>query len=388
MEQQKFSFIKRQKLFFVLLITLGVVALLIGIFTLNSNRIWSNLLLNTFYFLGFALAGTFFISVHIVAQAGWHVSIQRIPEAMSGFIPVAAILMAVIIVFGAHDIYHWSHEHLDKILEGKRPYLNMTFFIIRLTIYFAGWIFLAHKIRQLSVQSDFDPDLKYFKKSQLFAILFIVFFALSNSTSSWDILMSIDAHWYSTLFAWYIFSSLFVSGIAVIILLLIFLRKKGYMPHVNTEHFHDLGKYLFGFSIFWTYLWFSQFMLIWYANIPEETVYFIERLEGGYATLFYLNLIVNFLIPFLVLLPRRSPRNMTILVITAVAVIIGHWIDFYLAIMPGVVGEAVEIGFFEVGLSLGFAGLFLWIVFRSLSKAYLVPKNHPFYKESLEYHNL
>jgi hypothetical protein len=256
-----------------------------------------------------------------------------------------------------------------------------------MVIYFGGWIFLGWKLRSLSVKSDLDPDLKYFKKSIYYAGAFLVFFAVTSSAASWDWIMSIDAHWYSTIFGWYIFISIFVSGIAVIILLVIFLQSQGYMSHVNKEHLHDLGKYLFGFSVFWMYLWFSQYMLIWYANIPEETVYFIQRIEE-YNFLFYGNFLINFFAPFLILIHRRAPRLKRVMVIGAIIVFIGHWIDLYLAIMPGVLGDKASIGITEIGLTIGYVGLFLWVVFRSLAKAKLVPVNHPFFKESLEYHNL
>lgn len=388
MEHQRFSFTRNQKILFVLLILVGIAATIYGFMTADSHRLWANILLNSFYFLGIALSGVFFLAVHVVGQSGWHTSIQRIPEAMGSFLPIAAVFMAIIVAFGMHDIYHWTHtDHLDEVLEGKKGYLNIGFFIVRMLIYFAGWIFLSWKIRQLSIKSDQDPNLIYYKRIHIFSIIYIVFFAISNSTSSWDILMSIDPHWYSTLYAWYIFSSIFVSGVAVIILILIFIRSKGYMPHTNKEHLHDLGKYLFGFSVFWMYLWFSQYMLIYYGNIPEETTYYITRWEG-FSTLMFVSLGLNFFAPFLGLLPRFAPRKSLMLVIASIIVIVGHWLDLYIAIMPGAAGEHTAIDFLEIGMTIGFAGLFLFVVFRSLTKASLVPLNHPFFKESLEYHNL
>ena len=383
---QQFEFKKEYKMVLGILMGIGILTLVLAIFLLPSNRVWANVLLNNIYYLAFALVGYLFISVHIVGQAGWHTSIQRIPEAMGSFLPVAAVLMGILL-FGAHDLYHWTHDHLDAILEGKTAYLNMPFFILRMAVYFGGWIFLGSRIRKLSVKSDSDPDLKYFRKSIYYGAAYIVFFAITSSTASWDWIMSIDAHWFSTLFGWYIFISIFVSGIAVIILIVLFLKSQGYLPHVNNEHIHDLGKYLFAFSVFWMYLWFSQYMLIWYANIPEETVYFIQRVEE-YKFLFYGNFIINFFVPFLILLHRKAPRLNRVMLIGSVVVFIGHWIDLFLAIMPGVLGDKAAIGIFEIGLTIGYGGLFLWVVFRSLSKASLVPYNHPFFKESQEYHNL
>jgi hypothetical protein len=387
MEYLKFSFTRKPKIIFIILMATGIAAIISGLFTASAERIWANILLNAFYFMAFSLAGIFFICVHIVSQSGWHTSIQRIPEAMGTYLPVSALFMLIIALFGMKDIYHWSHENLDPLIEGKRAYLNTWFFIARLVFYFAGWIYLSTRIRQLSLANDRSPNLTNHNKSHIFATIFIIFFALTNSPSSWDMLMSIDAHWYSTLYAWYIFSSLFVSGIAVIILLVIYLRSRGYMPHINKEHLHDLGKYLFGFSIFWMYLWYSQYMLIWYANIPETTIYFIRRWEN-FSDLMYVNVALCFFVPFLVLLPREFPRMTKVLVAVSSIVIIGHWVDFYLAVMPGVVGGNAGIGFLEIGITAGFAGMFLWTVFRALTRASLVPLNHPFFKESLEYHNL
>ncbi len=388
--ENTFVFKRNIKILFIILIVIGLLAIGYGILSheIHGHRIWSNILLNNFYFLAIALGALVFVVVHILADSGWHVSIVRIPEAISMYIPVASVLM-ILILIGAHDIYHWTHtEHLDEILLHKKPYLNMPFFSIRMVVYLIGWIFFAWKIRQLSIKNDVGGDLKFFKASRTYAALFIVFFAITSSTSAWDWLMSIDSHWFSTLYGWYTFSSIFVSAIAVIIIIVVALKGSGYLPHVNEEHLHDLGKYLFAFSIFWAYLWFSQFMLIWYSNIPEETIYYVQRLEN-FRVLFFLNLGLNFFAPFLILMTRGSKRRLTILTVASIIVFCGHWIDMYLAIMPGAVGhEEAGIGIFEIGLTIGYIGLFLFVVLNALTKASLVPEKHPFYKESLEYDNI
>lgn len=384
--EQKFTFDKKQKTFFIILMAIGVVSLLAGIFIYSDEpvKIWSNILLNNFYFLSIALCGIFFIAVHKISDSGWQSSLVRIPESFTDFIVVSAVLM-FLIYFGMHDIYHWTHiDPSDHILLGKTPYLNMPFFFIRMFVYFALWIVLSFMIRKLSIQSDFDNDLKYYKKSRAYAAVFVVIFAITSSTMSWDWLLSIDAHWYSTMFGWYIFSSMLVTSLAGITLILIYLMKKGYMPHITQSHLHDLGKYLFGFSIMWAYLWFVQFLFIWYANIPEETVYFVQRLEH-FPILFYVNIIVNLVLPFFILMTRDSKMQTGIMSIIATIILIGHWIDLYIVIMPGSVGNSASIGFLEIGLTIGYAGLFLFVIFRSLTKASLVPVNHPFLKESLHY---
>ncbi len=389
MENQTFILTKKISTITFVMIAVGILTLGVSFFAgVGIERIAANLLLNTYHFLAIGLIGLFIVAVHTIAESGWHTSIQRIGEAMSSFIPVAGLLLLVLFVSGGlHLIYEWTHEgHLDAILLKKVAYLNEPFFYIRFFIYFAIWISLAYFIRKNSKQLDEFNDLKYFRKLRIFSAIFVVTLAVTSVTSAWDWLMSIDAHWFSTLYGWYVFSSMLASGTAVLIIILFMLKQMGYMEHVNREHIHDLGKYLFGFSIFWAYLWFSQYMLIWYANIPEETIYFYER-HKHFSTIFYVNLILNFIVPFLGLMTRNSKRGSLILLPVALIVFIGHWLDLYQLIMPGAVGgEKAGIGLPEIGITIGFAGLFLLVVFRSLAKAPLVPKNHPFFKESFEYH--
>jgi len=389
MEKETFVFNRKIIIPSVILVAIGILSI---VYALISNvpheRIISNLHLNNFYFLAFALCGVFFVAVHAIAESGWHTSIQRIPEAMGAFIPFAGILMLLVFIFGKHSLYHWTHtEHLDEILLHKKPYLNTTFFYIRFFIYFIGWGLLAYAIRKTSLKFDVSDDIRHFNKMRMFGGIFVVFFAITSSTASWDWLMSIDSHWFSTLYGWYVFSSLLVSGIAFITLVVLLLRKMGYLSHVNTEHLNDLGRYMFAFSIFWMYLWFSQYMLYWYGNIPEETVYFYNRVNDNYYNFFFfLNIVLGFAIPFLLLISRSAKRSPVMLTIAAIIIIAAHWIDFYQSIMPGAIGDKAAFGVLEVGLTLGYLGLFLLIMFRSLSKAPLIPKKHPFFKESLEYH--
>lgn len=387
--ENTFTLKNTHKRLFIILVAIGLATLVAGIFIakIESGRIWANILLNNILFVSIALFGTFFIVIHKLGDAAWHLSVQRIAEAMSTFIPVGGVLMLLILA-GSHDLYHWTHtEHLDEILQGKTGYLNMPFFITRLVVYFTGWTVLARLIRKASVQLDIDADLNHLRKTQVYAGIFIVFFAITTSTAAWDWVMSIDTHWYSTLFGWYMFSSMFVSGVAVIILIALYLKKQGLMSFLNEEHMHDLGKYLFGFSIFWAYLWFSQFMLIWYSNIPEETVYYHERFSD-HRTLFLINFGINFLFPFLALMTRGSKRIGTILGGTAVVCFIGHWLDFFIMIMPGVLHEKTTINWFEIGLTIGYIGIFLYVTFLALSKASLLPKNHPYLQETFDYDNI
>ncbi|MGF7138388.1 hypothetical protein [Roseimarinus sediminis] len=371
-------------------VSIGLLALIWALFIdpLPSERLWANLWLNAMLFLFLGLGALFFFSVNTLGESGWQTSIQRIPEAMAQTLPVAAIFFLLALP-GMKDLFEWTHtEHLDKILEMKKGYLNVPFWLIRAAIYFTVWILFARYLRKISLKNDIEPIENYLKRLRSTSGWFIVFFAISSSMSAWDWLMSIDAHWFSTLYGWYIFSGMFVAALALIIILTVFFKQYNILPNVNEEHLHDLGKYLFGFSIFWAYLWISQYLLIWYSNIPEETHYYVERVQH-FETLFYVNVLVNFLFPFLALMTRGAKRQPMYLAIIALVVLAGHWLDLYLAIMPGAVGhEAAGIGVLEIGLPFLYLGVFLAVFFVSFSKAKAVPENHPYFKESLHYENL
>ena len=233
---------------------------------------------------------------------------------------------------------------------------------------------------------------RYIWNNTVWAAIYAVVFALTVMSSiPWLWLMSLDPHWYSTMYSWYTFASSFVAGVALITLFVVFLKNLGYLEYTNKEHLHDLGKFQFAFSIFWTYLWFSQFMLIWYANIPEETVYFKVRMQGAYRGIFFLNLIINFLAPLLIFMRRSSKRNYTVLTFMSVLLLVGHWLDFYQMVMPSAMKDEQGVTHVpnilpDLGIALGFIGLIMFVTARTLAKYPLIPKNHPFLKESIIHH--
>ena len=224
----------------------------------------------------------------------------------------------------------------------------------------------------------------------------MVFFAVTSSVASWDWIMSIDTHWFSTLFGWYVFSEWAAIGFATILLITLYLKRLGYLGHVNDSHIHDLGKWVFAFSLVWTYMWFSQFMLIWYANIPEEVTYFTARLQdyniegntvaNNYKFLFWFSMIINFIVPLILLMSRDAKRHNGRLIFVCIIILIGHWINSYLLVAPGTLGVHGHIGFTEIGMGLGYCGLFMYVVLNSLTKSPLEVKNHPFLDESKHLH--
>ena len=365
------------------------------------HRVWINLWINNIYFLGIALTGVLFLALQYASQAGWSAYIKRIPEAFGGWLYVAFGL--TLVSFGLANyagpyhfhMFHWldsslyveEGENYDAIIAGKQSYLNLTFFLARMVAYFVLWIIMFRYIRNESLKEDLYGGETHWRKLRKYSTFFIILFAVTSSTAAWDWVLSIDTHWFSTMFGWYVFSSWFVGGLAAMTLIIIWLREKGYLLQLNSSHLHDLGKYIFAFSIFWAYIWFSQFLLIYYANIPEETVYFVERLRSGqYAWVFFVNILLNFIFPFLVLMTRDSKRHTIFLKIVCSVLLVGHWFDFYLMITPGTLGENGGIGFIEIGMAAIFAVGFIYVVLRALSKAPLVARNHPMMEESLHHH--
>jgi hypothetical protein len=401
--REQFTVPAKFKLWSMILMGVGLAAIIGGYFAYGTGdehhvaRFWGTLLYNSIFFLLVVNASMFFICATTMAMGGWQMAFRRVPEAIStAVIPlgiISGVLLLALVLGDQHHIYHWLHPDGDKILEGKSGFLNPTFFIVWTSLSIVGWIFLGAKMRNLSKELDesnrmtIEDGKKYVFKNTIWASLFLVWFGLTvMSTVPWLWLMSIDAHWYSTMYSWYTFASTFVAGMAMVTLFVIYLKNQGYLELVNDEHLHDLGKFMFAFSVFWTYLWFSQYMLIWYANIPEETVYFKHRVQGPYRGVFFLNLIINFVAPLLVLMRRSSKRNYTLLVFMAALIICGHWLDFYQMVIASISKEHVVLNFFDFGVAAGFIGLIMWSTGNALAKRSLIAKNHPFFKESIIHH--
>lgn len=400
------------------LMGLGVLCLVLTFVTDDAHhtRFWSNYLHNTVFFTGIGFISLFTICAFISAYSGWHTVVKRIWESYSLFMVVGVILMIPLILGVWHIIpmhlYHWSDPaaldindpHYDKLIDAKSGFLNAKWYTFGTILFVGYWIFTAFKIRSLSVDEDSNgtQDFLQYKKMKRWAAAFLPIAGFTSAAMIWQWIMSIDAHWYSTMFAWYTTASWFVAAMALTILTVIYLKSKGYLEEVTNEHLHDLGKYLFAISIFWTYLWFSQYMLIWYANVGEETWYFKHRIEK-YPVLFFGNLIINFVLPFFILMRNSTKRKYGTLVFVSILVLFGHWYDFFMMIKPGAwinsVGGDIEAagnifrsgftipGLLEIGIFLGFLAGFTLFFMSRLEKAALVPKNDPYLEESLHHHS-
>lgn len=381
------------------LLAVGLVLLVIGIITGMSHdgdhfgtRILTNLLSNSFYFFAVALGALFFLALLYATETGWYAVIKKMIEAVAGFLPWGMILLGgtllvITLMDGAH-IYVWMDQAVvdhDPIIEGKSFYLNKTFFWIRTVAYFAIYFLFLHGFKKRSrLEDEVGGTELHFKNYKKGAGL-LVFFAVFSSTSSWDWLMSIDVHWFSTLFGWYVFAGFWCATMVVLVLFASYLKNNGYLTKINDSHIHDLGKWTFAISFLWSYLWFSQFMLYWYANIGEEVIYFQTRLHDH--TFLYMGMfVINFILPMVLLMSREAKRNPGILAFVGLVIFFGHWVDFYLIISIAPMGKHLHMGALEIGMFLMFLGMFIMIILKNLSKGPIMPVNHPFLDESLHHH--
>jgi hypothetical protein len=367
------------------LIIIGIITATIGFYQ-DAGKTWANYLLSNYYFTMLTIGAMFFLTIQYITRSGWSALFIRIPHVIGYYLPVASALM-LLLVFGMQSLYPWSHAGAvaaDPIIAHKAPYLNTPFFFIRMSVFFGLWILMAFLLRKMAFKEDSSGGVNYFNKSEFYSKIYIFIMAVSTTFATFDLIMSIDVHWYSTIFAVKNFISGFYHAVAVIILLILFLNHKGFYPQLNKNHLHDFSKYLFILSLIWAYLWFVQYLLIWFTNIPEETIYYVTRTEGKWRIFFYLNITLNWFIPFFLLLSNKMDSNKRVMAVACIVSLVGMWVDFYLQIMPGSTGE-FAIGFIEVGMFAGFVGLFGGVIAWGLGRIPLVPKNHPYLKESINH---
>lgn len=356
-----------------------------------QNKPWAALYVACIFFMLLSMGVLAFYAIQQVAQAGWSPVLFRVMQGITAYLPWGSVIFFIILILcGLHfnHLFIWLDPEVvahDPLIANKAGYLNFPFWIVRAAIFLIGWnLYRFYSAKNCLAQDEANDDL-FYKKNFNISAMFLVFFIVTESIMSWDWIMSIDPHWYSTLFGWYVFASFFVSGITMIAMVTVYLKSRGFLEYVNTSHIHDLAKFMFGISIFWTYLWFSQFMLIWYANIPEEITYFITRIQL-YNLPFFGAVVMNFVFPLLILVNTDFKRITWVIVMAGVVILAGHYIDFFNMIMPGTVGDKWFIGIPEIASVLFFLGLFVFVVFTALTKAPLLPKRNPYIEESKHFH--
>ncbi len=347
------------------------------------------------FVLSIALGALFFVLVQHATRAGWSVVVRRISEILAANVPVLALLFLPILIpmlLGNRSLYRWTDPAAvaeNHLLEHKEPYLNLPFFAVRCAVYLAVWWLLARFFLQRSVDQDQSGDPSLTARMERFAGPALLLFAGTITFAAFDWLMSLEPSWCSTIFGVYYFSGAAVAGVAAIILAAVALQTSGRLTgSVNTEHYHDLGKLLFGFVVFWGYIAFSQYMLIWYANIPEETAYYHTRQTNGWTAVSLALLFGHLLLPFFGLLPRGAKRNKWLLAFWCFWLLVFHWIDVYWLVMPSYAPEAgPPFGLVDVALSIGLGCLYLASVVRVAGDRWLVPLRDPRLGGSVAFEN-
>ncbi len=421
---------------------IGVVALAaaaaIGIPAGLTGFLFAYLIAWTFC-VSIALGALFFLMIHHLTKARWNITVRRIPEAIVANFPLLA-LAGIPILLGMHDLFHWTHADLyvvgsetyDPILAGKRAYLNVPFFLGRYVLYFVIWSLVGGKLYSLSVRNDTDPSPQNTLGQRWWSAVGMPLFAITISFAGFDFLMSTDPHWFSTMFGVYFFSGAFLGALCLITVIALMLKKGGMVDsEITVEHIQDLGKYMLGFTVFWAYISFSQYMLYWYANLPEEILWFQKRFEAGWGAVALSLLFLHFALPFFVLLLRQAKRIYPILAVVAVFLLVMHWVDLWWITMPAMlphgaehaltpehasaaleggqqllaslqttvapetpartmVLEVVPPGFPAVGLLawVGLFGLMLSATIARLSRHALTPYNDPYFNASLRFENV
>ncbi|MFT4659917.1 MAG: hypothetical protein ACI8XB_000167 [Patiriisocius sp.] len=418
-----YLFSKKAKTVSMILMIIGVIGLVSRFVTDHSAHhdvFWSNLLINGLFFTFITFGALFFIALQYATETAWSVMARRIYEAILGFLPVGIVILCIVFLastFHMNHIYHWmdssvtnefvmestvnsdhptyvnemqegaiANDHFDSIIAGKSSYLNPMFWWLRNLVYFATFLFFAWKFRKTSLEEDEVGGSEIHVRNYRRGALFLVFFAVFSSSIGWDWIMSIDTHWFSTMFSWQAFSGMWVTAMIVSLIMALYLKSKGLLPQLNESHVHDMGKWVFAISFLWTYLWFSQFMLIWYSDIPEEVTYYAVRF-AHYGVPMWVVVGINFLLPMILLMSRDAKRNSNFLITVCTVIFFSHWFAVYMLVTPGVQHDHWSgLEFSEVAMMLGFLGLFIFVVLNTLSKANLVPKGSPFMDESIHHH--
>jgi hypothetical protein len=384
MNPTTFSVPRKLEQFGSVLIALGVLAFAGGCW-FEPDRAWAGLFMASQYLLGLGLAGALIVALQYVTGAGWAVALRRVPEAMTSLVWIGGVGTLLFLTFYS-GLYPWTAggDGMERTTSIQEMWLRQPFFQIRAVFYLTAWLILIQVLVRTSRRQDDEPSPRLTSSNIRWSGIFLVVYGITIWLATYDWIMSLEPSWSSTILPAYHFSGSFLSGLAVWTLVTIGLERLGpWRGVVTRDHLHDLGKLIFAFSTFWGYIWFCQYMLIWYVNIPEEAEHYVTRMEGAWQPLFYLNLVLNWMVPFLVLLPINMKRSRRVLVNTALVVLAGRWLDLFLAIMPAAAADAPVFGLVEIGLFLGTAGLAILVIFHTLAEAPLIPRHDPYLVESL-----
>lgn len=364
----------------------GFLGLAYGLFK-APDRLWTSYLVAFFFFSSLGLGGMFFTAFNHAAKAGWSASIRRIAESFSSFLP-AMLVGSFILILGFKYLYPWADPtQAHRLTGGKALYLAPWFVILRLVIFGVGCLVFKKLMVGNSLKQDINGDHSLTHKNVGISIGFIAFFAIFFTLFAIDLLMSLLPSWYSTIFGIYLLGAMLQSTMAALILMIIWLRSSKWISgYITEEHQHDIGKFMKGFTIFWAYIAFSQFMLIWYANIPEETEFYLMRSHSGWLAVSVALLIFRFAVPFLALLPRDAKRNNFNVVTVAVLVLVMQYVDIYWLVYPNFFDGVPQFGFLEISVFVGFAGVFMKLMTGFMTKNNLVAIKDPRMHEALNHH--
>lgn len=366
----------------------GLIASGVGFF-LNKDQFFFSYITSFTFFTSIALASLILVMIHHITKSSWGAAIRRIPESFSSNLGIWAVFL-IPVLLGMGSLYHWTHPDYvsgDPIMEGKVPYLNTPFYVIRQIIYFGIWGFLGYKLHKVSTEMDRTNDWGLTSLLRKISAPGILIFALTLAFASFDWLMSLDAHWFSTMFGVYFFAMSFQAIFPVIILMVFWMQKNDILKNtISKAHIYDLGAWFFGFTIFYAYIAFSQFLLIYYANIPEETLWFYHRLEGSWEVITYSLLIGRFILPFVLLLNRDVKHNRKLLGFVAVLILAMHFIELHWIVMPVLHHHGFELSWLDITTFLGLGGIFMGLFFTRLKKHNIVPVNDPQLADSLNRH--
>ena len=378
---------------------LGIIALVIGILGLLASalgwvsepvRFYHAFLTAFVFWTSIALGGLFFTMMHHLTGALWSVVLRRICENLMMQLPWL-FLAFIPVYFGIHDLYHWSHEEAvaaDHVLQGKAAFLNPGFFTVRTIVYFGIWSLLAVLLYRVSRQQDEGHRPEHLKKMRKVSAIGMLLFAATITFAGWDWLMSLEPHWFSTVFGVYIFSGSFLGAVAVVTGVILYLKRMEAFKNTFTfEHLHDLGKLMLAFTIFWSYIAFAQYFLIWYGNLPEETFWYTARWEGSWKTVSLLLFFGHFVLPFTVLLFRNVKRSLPIMSFFVVWFLLMHWVDYYWMVYPTFSEQAAPFGWLEIAATFGLGGVFVWYLWRRIGSAPVVPAGDPNLKKSINFVN-